>query len=141
MKIKSHECSICDFKTKAKQNLKKHVERVHIASRYKCNICNTELANRFCAEDHKKKNHSVISKTLECKLCEKKFHQSHELKKHHLRVHTKQRPYKCQVCNKSFTHSSHLAVHKRIHTGKKLIHKFYAIPLQNQHFLYRRKTL
>ena len=65
MADKIHECSICNFKTAAKDYLKIHIKRVHIANGHKCDICQKELANEYSVRAHKSLMHKNNIKRYE----------------------------------------------------------------------------
>ena len=48
----------------------------------------------------------------ECDVCEKRFRDSYNLKKH-VHIHTNEKPYECDVCEKRFTQSGNLKRHTR----------------------------
>ena len=50
--------------------------------------------------------------------CKKSFGKTNYLKQH-MRVHTRESPFGCNLCEKRFKQQSHLKQHIRTHTGDK----------------------
>ena len=65
---------------------------------------------------------ATINKTVKtstvCIYCGRDCHRLSDLKLH-LRVHTGERPYKCDLCPATFARAATLTIHRRRHTGEK----------------------
>eukprot|EP00095_Tigriopus_kingsejongensis_P007897 maker-scaffold1406_size42870-snap-gene-0.16 protein:Tk07897 transcript:maker-scaffold1406_size42870-snap-gene-0.16-mRNA-1 annotation:"hypothetical protein L798_10673" len=60
-----------------------------------------------------------IKKKKQCDICSKYFSDSKSLKKHVQAVHSKLKPYICQICNHQSARKTMLEMHMRQHTGEK----------------------
>jgi len=56
---------------------------------------------------------------FKCDACSKTFRLNKQLNQHSMQVHMKLRPHKCDLCSKAFRFPTHLAEHRRVHTGEK----------------------
>ncbi|KAK0066008.1 zinc finger protein 155 [Biomphalaria pfeifferi] len=57
-------------------------------------------------------------KPFKCQICQKGFTHSRYLRNHKI-THSGEKPFECQICQKRFYHSSGLKQHELIHSGQK----------------------
>ncbi len=68
------------------------------------------FASRSCLIENESKNDGKYS----CSFCKKSFKWRSHWKSHE-RIHTGDRPFKCEICGKTFTRSDGLQCHRAIH--------------------------
>lgn len=144
-KEKSYSCKWCVRKFSVRWYLARH-ERHHTKEKpFKCEVCDRRFANKQNAQIHfdsfhpgsnppaldKRTGVALVSESerkaepassgenpQKCKCCDEVFRERWKMVRH-VRVHTKEKPYECQVCDMKFTLSSSVRKHER------RVHKFH----------------
>ncbi|CAB3374250.1 Hypothetical predicted protein [Cloeon dipterum] len=108
---RDYECNICQYRTRFKTNLARHV-KLHFNDRsFVCELCGSAFYNLSALKDHHTFLHSE-NRDHVCSQCSKSFKRPSELTRH-MKSHSDNRPYTCNSCeNKSFKRSSHLKRHR-----------------------------
>ena len=95
----------------------------HIPTLTFCDICKTEFESKHCACLHTdvnvEKEESCNDSHTSCRTDHKQDTQDGDSKKN-VRLHGKEEPYICGICQKHFTLNDSLKKHLMIHTGEKL---------------------
>ncbi|XP_037823192.1 zinc finger protein 271-like isoform X2 [Lucilia sericata] len=106
-----HECAVCMKLFKCQQAVARHLHRHHPEIEFfKCPYCDDNFYGLDLLAEHiKVKKH--IQKPNICKYCLKSFDRKTDLNRH-IRIHTDERPYSCNVCDTAFKQVNHLKRHR-----------------------------
>jgi len=95
----------------------RHSLRNVIASAAQEKSRSSELSHKSVMMDIHMEDNKIYrnkGKTHECEICKKICKDAHDLRKH-VRTHTGEKPFKCQVCQQRFFQSSSQKIHEKTH--------------------------
>jgi len=121
-------CGLCtNYRTMYPKILEAHHQTHMNLKQFVCDVC-----HKGFNQMSQLKNHAVIhldksgiepipswAKPKQCDICQKMFSDSKCLKKHVQAIHSKLKPYICQVCGHQSARKAMLQLHVRQHTGEK----------------------
>ncbi|XP_022115566.2 zinc finger protein 320 isoform X2 [Pieris rapae] len=112
---KKFKCKYCDASFPRPSARHRHVKYKHLGYKEHCEICNKDINS---LKVHNMLVHDIDKMKYECKICNQKFISPSRVQEHVAAAHTKERPYPCDVCGKTFRTKQVMMFHKS-HTKEK----------------------
>lgn len=116
---RNYTCEFCGAMFHTSYALKVHVNTHTQERKYECVDCGSAFLRLCNLSAHKKRFHSSDDVRLVCEICGKSMATQKDLRRHQLAHHSKERPFICHHCPRSYTAKESLKSHLRTHTGEK----------------------
>lgn len=81
---------------------------------FECHLCQKQFSKKYYLNRHIK-THDRLPSTV-CYICGKSLKSAMNL--HMKAVHENYRPFRCDICDKTFREKNRLRLHMMVHTGK-----------------------
>ncbi|XP_055298179.1 zinc finger protein 600-like [Sitodiplosis mosellana] len=118
-KDNNYKCDDCGSTFGSQGSKEAHILRFHAGAGFACEYCKKEFSKRRNLRNHIHRMHDGDGKKHKCELCESLFYTKTELLAHIDSIHLRIQKYKCNICDKGFVRKQLLTVHERIHSGEK----------------------
>lgn len=110
-----YECDQCDKCFKQSGQLSSHITQVHTINMLTCDHCQKQFNGKKALISHMQSHIDVDQRRHRCQFCQKTF-ATNGIKRDHERIHTGEKPFKCDQCSQSFRTREYLASHVLTHT-------------------------
>ena len=108
---KPFKCDVCSKCYTTNNSLIKHIASIHENQKYDCEMCDKIFTGTSCLNRHIRSVHQVIWSHSNVIFVIELSHITQNWNIHIISVHDKQKPFKCNICNRAFRYNE--AAHTR----------------------------